>query len=57
MENIYHTQFTFNRKATDAIVLSGKFDASVSLDEFMQRLQMIAPISYHKETHTIKVTK
>ena len=57
MQSIYHTQFSFNRKATDAIVLSGKFDTSVNLDEFIQRLQMIAPISYQKETHTIKVKK
>lgn len=45
----YGVDIIFDPARTDKIILTGKFDASVPIDEFLKRLQILAPISVERK--------
>lgn len=56
-EKYYHTKFYFSVSETDAINLSGKFDTSADIDEFLSRLEKIAPIKVTQQRDKIIIHK
>jgi Fe2+-dicitrate sensor, membrane component len=57
IEEYYNVNFSYNWEEFQNIHITGKLDVSVSLDEILEHLSRIAPITVYNNQKTIKIVK